>query len=69
MPGMNGVELASMLRDRYPGISLLAFTGSSGTHLMKDAYRVFDRVFDKSEGARVVAEVVELLRLEACAVR
>lgn len=64
MPEMNGVELATTLRERYPDVNLLAFTGSSGADLLQAAYRAFSRIFDKSEPSRVVEEAVRLLQID-----
>jgi CheY-like chemotaxis protein len=31
MPGMNGIEMAVQLRDRFPGCGILLFSGQAGT--------------------------------------
>ena len=62
MPGMNGVELAWRLRQRWPEMGLLAFTGSSGDGLRLAAEAVFDRIFEKSQSTKVVAEGARLAR-------
>jgi PAS domain S-box-containing protein len=43
MPGMNGVELASTIRDRYPGLPVLLTSGYSNV-LAENAHRGFELI-------------------------
>jgi len=64
MPRMNGAELAGVLRQRYPGMTLLAFSGSSGDAVWEDAGNVFDGMFRKPDARDVVEAAVRLARGE-----
>jgi CheY-like chemotaxis protein len=43
MPGMNGVELAGVIRDRYPGLPVVLTSGYSNV-LAENAHRGFDLI-------------------------
>ena len=43
MPGMNGVELASIIRDRYPGLPVVLTSGYSSV-LADNAHRGFELI-------------------------
>jgi len=43
MPGMNGVELAGIIRDRYPGLPVVLTSGYSNV-LAENAHRGFELI-------------------------
>jgi FixJ family two-component response regulator len=43
MPGMNGVELASVVRERYPGLPVVLTSGYSNV-LVENAHRGFELI-------------------------
>ena len=43
MPGMNGVELATVIRDRYPGLPVVLTSGYSSV-LAENAHRGFELI-------------------------
>ena len=43
MPGMNGVELAGVIRDRYPGLPVVLTSGYSNV-LAENAHRGFELI-------------------------
>lgn len=49
MPEVNGIELAKQVRVLYPDITIVAFTGSSGTGLPEDAQKYFHWIYHKTE--------------------
>jgi len=55
MPVMNGLELAKRVRETYPDVTIVAFTGSSGNYLLGDAEKYFHTIYSKSESAMIMA--------------
>jgi len=64
MPEMDGVELAKRVRISDPDIRIVAFTGSSGDVLLKEAGNYFDTIYSKSESALTLAKQIKKILVD-----
>ncbi|MBN2711398.1 MAG: response regulator [Planctomycetes bacterium] len=62
MPGMDGLTLASRLKDAFPEMGMFAFTGESGIFPIKDLEKTFDHIYFKpTEYSRLIADSMKFL--------
>jgi PAS domain S-box-containing protein len=67
MPGMNGVELATIIRDSYPGLPVVLTSGYSGV-LAENAHRGFELVqkpYSVEVLSRVLRRSISVTRIRA----
>jgi len=66
MPGMNGIEMAVQIRDRFPGCGVLLFSGHAGTSdLLETANRkgyVFDMLTKPVHPKDLLAKLESAIR-------
>jgi CheY-like chemotaxis protein len=58
MPGMTGAELATQVRERWPGLPILLLTGYADPATRNEDYPVLRKPFRQNELARQVAAVL-----------
>lgn len=60
MPGrINGIDLAQMVRDRYPDIRVLLATGYTDRHVKQDGVTLIGKPYETTEVVRLLQEAID----------